>query len=175
MTTIDCSNGSCPYNYYCEGTNPGKCLHNPLFPLEGYPIGIYVLIPFCSALVNTTGNSFGMFKVIVLMIGLNYSEASSTIVAYALTVGTALYNFVSLIFRRHPSKNTSLVDYNIVMIAIPNVLFGSSIGAILNDLLPPIANNVMLTLLLTFLTIKFFLKLRDLMKEDEEKENKKKG
>ena len=172
MSTIDCTNGSCPYNYYCKGTNPGKCIHNPLFPLEGYSIAIYVLIPFCSALVNTTGNSFGMFKVIMIMIGLNYSASDSTVVAYGLTAGTALYNFISLIFRRHPSNNTSLIDYNIVMIVIPNVLFGSSIGAIVNDLLPPVANNILLTLLLGFLTIKFFLKLRDLMKEDEEKELK---
>ena len=95
----------------------------------------------------------------MLMIGLNYSEADATIVTYALIVGTALYNFVSLIFRRHPSNNTSLVDYNITMIVIPNVLFGSSIGTILNDILPPIANNIMITLLLGFFSFKFFKKM----------------
>ena len=104
----------------------------------------------------------------MLMIGLNYSEADATIVCYPLVAGTALYNFFSLIFRRHPSNNTSLIDYNIVMIIIPNVLFGSSIGTILNDLFPPLVNNIMITIILGFYCIKFFLKLRDMKKEAEE-------
>ena len=65
------------------------------------------------------------------MIALNYSEADATILSYPLVAGTALYNFFLLMFRRHPTKNTSLVDYNIVMILIPSVLYGSTIGTIL--------------------------------------------
>ena len=75
MTQINCaSDGSCPYQYYCDTAND-ECLHEPVFPLSGYPIAIYCFFPFAAALCNTTGNSFGEFKVIFLMIALNYSEA----------------------------------------------------------------------------------------------------
>ena len=75
-------------------------------------------------------------------------------------------------FRRHPTKNTTLVDYNIVMIIIPSVLFGSTVGTILNDILPPVVANILITILLAMFSIKFFCKLRSLIQEDEEKEKK---
>lgn len=87
----------------------------------------------------------------------------ATTLCYPLVAGTALYNFLLLMFRRHPTKTTSLVDYNIVMIIIPNVLFGSVVGTILNDLLPPIVANVLITILLAAFSIKFFLKLKKMM------------
>jgi F0F1-type ATP synthase assembly protein I len=104
------------------------------------------------------------------MIALNYIEKDATILAYPLVAGTALYNFFLLMFRRHPTKNTSIVDYNIVMILIPSVLFGSTIGTIINDILPPVVSNILITILLGGFSIKFFMKLRSLIKEDEEKE-----
>ena len=89
-------------------------------------------MPFASAICNTSGNSWGQFKVLLLMDALNYSEAAATTLSYPLILGTALYNFINLIMRRHPSRNTSLVDYNIVSILIPNVLYGSTVGSIVN-------------------------------------------
>lgn len=75
-------------------------------------------------------------------------------------------------FRRHPTKNTSLVDYNIVLMVIPSVLFGSTIGTILNDILPPVVANVLITILLALFSIRFFCKLKTLIEEDQEKEKK---
>ena len=104
------------------------------------------------------------------MIALNYSEADATILSYPLVAGTALYNFFLLMFRRHPTKNTSLVDYNIVMIIIPSVLFGSTIGTILNDILPPVVANTLIIILLALFSIKFFCKFKTMMNEEAEKE-----
>ena len=59
MVKVSCgADFSCPYQYYCDTAN-NECLHEPVFPLQGYPIAIYCLFPFASALCNTTGNSFG--------------------------------------------------------------------------------------------------------------------
>lgn len=80
-------------------------------------------------------------------------------------LGTALYNFITLIPRRHPSKNTSLVDYNIVSIIIPNVLFGSTVGSLLNNFIPPVIADVLIILLLGAFCAKFFFKLRSIIKE----------
>ena len=92
--------------------------------------------------------------------------------SYPLVAGTALYNFFLLMFRRHPTKNTTLVDYNIVMIIIPSVLFGSTIGTILNDIVPPVVANSMIIVLLAMFSIKFFCKLRTLLQEDEDRDKK---
>jgi uncharacterized membrane protein YfcA len=137
MLNVQCGvEDSCPYLYFC---NPEHlCEHDPVFPLSGYPIVIYLLFPIASAIANLTGNSFGTFKVPLLMDALNYTELEATQLAYPLILGTALYNFIRLVFKRHPSKDTSLVDYNIVAIIIPNVLFGSTIGSMFNRFIPPI-------------------------------------
>jgi uncharacterized membrane protein YfcA len=175
MVQIDCgADYSCPYNYYCN-TSTNSCLHEPTFPIQGYPIAIYALMPFAAALVNTTGNSFGEFKVILLMIGLNFNEADATILCYPMVAGAALYNFFLLMCRRHPTKNTTLVDYNIVLIIIPSVLYGSTLGTLLNDILPPIVANILITLLLAAFSIKFFMKFCALLKENDDKEAKEKA
>jgi hypothetical protein len=72
MSHIPCKpDGSCSYEYYCNSDK--NCIHYPIFPLNGYPIAIYVIFPFASALCNISGNSFGEYKVLLLMLALNYT------------------------------------------------------------------------------------------------------
>ena len=103
------------------------------------------------------------------MDALNYSEEMSTILCYPLIVGPALYNFLSLIPKRHPTKDTSIVDYNMVMIILPSSLFGSIFGAIVNKLIPPIVADVIIIVILAFFSVRFFLKFKDLIVAEREK------
>jgi uncharacterized membrane protein YfcA len=105
--------------------------------------------------------------VLLLMDALNYSESAGTTYCYPLVLGTALYNFIRLIFSRHPTKETSLVDYNIVAILIPNVLYGSTIGSLLNNFVPPIVADSLIIVILSAFSVKFFLKLRGLIQQEE--------
>jgi uncharacterized membrane protein YfcA len=99
------------------------------------------------------------------MVALNYSEEHATILSYPLVLGTALYNIIRLVMQRHPYKKTSLVDYNIVIVIIPCVLYGSTIGSLVNDLIPPIVADALILVLLTVFSIKFFLRLRLIMEK----------
>ena len=128
------------------------------------------MYPFATAICNISGNSIGQFKVLLLMDGLNYSEAEATIYTYPLMVGQALINFLILIPKRHPERDTSLVDYRIVSIILPNSLYGSIIGAVANELIPQLVSSIIITIVLTLLSINFVLKLRELIKKSEEKE-----
>ena len=165
MPTVNCGlDGSCPYEYFCS---QNQCLHFDVFPIRTFPLIIYLLFPIATAVCNISGNSFGQFKVLLLMDALNYSESDATIYCYPLIVGQALYNFLSLIPKRHPTRNTSIVDFNIVAIILPSSLFGSIFGSIVNKLLPQIISSVIIIVLLTFYSVRFFLKLRDLIKADK--------
>lgn len=170
MPNIACGeNGWCPYEYSCSNN---LCVHNSAYPVSGYPIFIYCLYPIASAICNTSGNSFGEFKVLLLMDTLDYSESEATTLCYPLILGTALYNVIHLIFKRHPYKPTSLVDYNIVMIIIPCVLYGSTIGSLINNFIPPIVADCLIIVLLVAFSTKFFLRLRGLFKKAKEEEAK---
>lgn len=97
----------------------------------------------------------------MLMDLLNYQENHATTLAYPLITGTALFNIFDLIFKRHPSRNTSLIDYNVVLIIIPNILFGSTIGSLVNKFIPPIvADSIIIPIMIGF-SVKFYLRYRE--------------
>lgn len=96
---------------------------------------------------------------------LNYTESAATTICYPLIVGTALFNFIILIFKRHPTKNTSAVDYNIIMIIIPNILYGSTIGALVNKFIPPIVADSIIIVILGLFSVKFFLRFYNFYKQ----------
>lgn len=100
----------------------------------------------------------------MLMDLLNYQANDATVIAYPLITGTALYNFFNLIPKRHPSKNTSLIDYNIVIVLIPNILFGSTIGALINKFMPPIVSDALILPIMMGYSLKFFLRYREFKK-----------
>lgn len=162
--SVECGiDGSCPLLYECI-TSSNTCEHLPVFPLTTYPIIIYCFFPICSAICNLSGNSFGEYKVLMLMDLLNYQANEATIVAYPLITGTALFNFFTLIPKRHPTKNTSLVDYNIVMVLIPNILFGSTIGALVNKFIPAVVSDAIILPIMAAYSVKFFLRYRQFKK-----------
>jgi uncharacterized membrane protein YfcA len=95
---------------------------------------------------------------------LDYTESAATVLTYPLTVGTALFNFITLIFRRHPTKETSAVDFNIAMVIIPSVLYGSTIGALVNKYIPPIIADSLIIFILGAFSVKFFLRFYEFRK-----------
>lgn len=103
---------------------------------------------------------------------LDYTESAATVITYPLTVGTALFNFITLIFRRHPSKQTSVVDYNVAIIMIPSVLYGSTIGALVNKFIPPIIADSIIMVILGAFSVKFFLRFYNFRKQGKLEEQR---
>ena len=60
-----------------------------------------------------------------------------------------------------------MVDYNIVMVLIPNILFGSTIGALINKFIPPIVSDSLILPIMIAYSIKFFLRYRQFKKEEQ--------
>jgi len=96
------------------------------------------------------------------MFALNYDLDKATGLAQALVVGSALPNFFSIIFRRHPTIPTSLVNYRLLEIIIPCSLLGSVIGAIGQTLIPKIAQLILLVLIFSYFIFNFIKKLKKL-------------
>jgi hypothetical protein len=90
----------CPFLYHC--TEELTCHHNPAFDFSWYTIIIYLLVPIGSGLVNSTGHSMGLFKVLLVMNALRYEGVQATMITQAMIVGTAIPNYFSMLVRRHP-------------------------------------------------------------------------
>lgn len=111
-------------------------------------------------LSNVGGLSAGIFKVPILMDMLNYPVNQATYISYPIVTGASLANFILLIPKRHPTNPTSLVDFNIVLILIPCVIFGSTLGTILVSLIPLLYQDVILIVAFILFTIFFTDKFR---------------
>jgi len=76
-----------------------------------------------------------------------------------------IYNFKQM----HPEKKAVAIDYGLAIVMLPTVMMGSYIGVIMNAMLPDLILQVLLTLLLGFLTVQSSLKARDIFKKENEK------
>jgi uncharacterized membrane protein YfcA len=143
----------------------GFCSHAGIFPISAYTIVVYILSGVASSLCNASGNSMGLFKMLILVLALNYELGEATGLAQAMVVGTALANFLSIIFKKHPKGHTSLVNYRLLQIMIPCCLLGSVLGAITQTMIPKLAQLLILVVVFSYFSVIFIKKLQQLFKQ----------
>jgi hypothetical protein len=78
----------------------------------------------------------GIFKITILINLLRYTVDDATAIIQAVVIGAVVSNFASITTQRHPNGQTSLVNYNLVYIFIPCLLFGSTLGSLFESFLP---------------------------------------
>lgn len=106
------------------------------------------MIPIITGIANTGGLGGGPTKILILIVMLNYSMNESTTNIYPFIMGGTLGNNLINLFKRHPlNKNRPLIDFNFSMMVLPNVLFGSSVGVLLNSVVPAFPLSIMLILM----------------------------
>ena len=66
----------------------------------------------------------------------------------------ALTAFIMGLNNKHPNRDAVAIDYNIVMLITPLIMFGTMIGVTLNKVFPPFIILICLTLILVINTIK---------------------
>jgi uncharacterized membrane protein YfcA len=109
----------------------------------------------------------GMFKVVILMNLLRYNVEDATAIIQAIVIGAAIPNFIQLIMVKHPKGNTSLVNYNLILIFIPCCLYGSTLGSLMESFLPEFVQELMIIVMFTFFTVSFLKKIRREFKPKE--------
>jgi uncharacterized membrane protein YfcA len=80
----------------------------------------------------------------------------------------AVVRYLYSIRARHPEKDSTHIDYGIVIVMLPLVILGSFLGVIVNIVLPPIILSLMLTVLLIILTIQAIIQARIIYKRESE-------
>ena len=143
-----------------------------MFPLSFYSVLVYLLMGLCASLCNVSGISMGIFKMLILIIALNYNLDEATGLAQALVVGAALPNFFTVIFRRHPTIKTTLVNYRLLEVVIPCSLLGSVLGGTAQTFIPKLGQLILLVLIFSYFVYNFVQKLRKLNKDKKDKEGR---
>lgn len=148
----------CSWLFHCNANS--ECQHDSVFPLSVYTVLIYLTVPFACGLVNSTGHSMGLFKVLIVIAVLGYQGVQATMVSQALIVGTALPNYFSILVRKHPTMPTSLVNFNLVYILVPCCLLGSTLGALVTEFIPNLIQQILTFLVFSYFAWGFYQKYR---------------
>jgi uncharacterized membrane protein YfcA len=85
---------------------------------------------------------------------LNFNTKEAIPISKLMIFTGALTSFFMGIKNKNPYRNATAIDFNIAIVLIPLVLFGTMIGVTLNKILPPSIILICLTLILLINTYK---------------------
>ena len=144
-----------------------KCVHKDLFPMSLFPeAAIILLITLLGGLLNSGGSGGGALLTSALIIGLNYNTKDALALVYGLLFGGNLGNFVNVATRRDPKTGKPVINYDLVLICMPPMLFGASIGVLLSRSVAPIIVLVGTVAVIAYPAKKILIKAKKLHKEE---------
>ncbi|CAG9332101.1 unnamed protein product [Blepharisma stoltei] len=141
----------------------GTCKHKDLFPIKDLEWVGSFLIVIVSALSNTSGIGGGALNVLICLVLFNFDTTYSVPLSTVIVFGGSLATIIIQIPSRHPAKNRPLIDYNIALFVISPMLFGATVGVILNKVFPSWLILALLMCVLIFMlynSLKKYNKLR---------------
>jgi uncharacterized membrane protein YfcA len=100
----------------------------------------------------------GGLLVPILILYLNFYTKEAIPISKLMIFTGSLTAFIMGFKNKNPYRNATAIDYNIAIILIPLVLFGTMIGVTLNKIFPPWMILICLTIVLIINTFKTFRK-----------------
>ena len=126
---------------------------------------VYLLLPLVAVVCNLGGLSIGAFKIILFMDMLNYPVSEATNYAYVAITGASLANLLNLVNKRHPKQESSLVDYQVVILLVPGLLLGTNLGVMVRTQLYDIIQDGVTLVTLSFFGVVYLRKFLQMRKD----------
>jgi uncharacterized protein len=112
---------------------------------------VFIVFKGLSSIGGVGGGAIAK-PLIMAFFGINFKVAVA-ISSFAITVAT-LTKFITSFSEKNPDKlSTISIDYQVVNVMMPLTLVGAFIGAYVYVVLPDLILQILLTILLLFLTI----------------------
>lgn len=145
--STDCS--QYPF-YVCENKT---CVHKSVFPQEGLEIAGLFTFGIIMALCTVAGIGGGGIANSMLIAFFKFeTKPAVAISSFSILICTTFrffYNFKTM----HPEKpNMNVLDYGLASIMMPTTLAGSQVGGYILEIFPGLYIQILLTLLLAFLS-----------------------
>ena len=150
-------------NFVCGNKVPGVCSHKDVFPTTMVEmIGVFPFA-FVMALCTVAGIGGGGIAISLIIAFFNFQTkeavAISSLSILICTIMRFTYNFNTM----HPEKKRAvLIDYSLVTIMMPTTIAGSQMGAVILKVFPALLIQVLLTVLLAFLSAQSYRKAMEL-------------
>jgi uncharacterized membrane protein YfcA len=138
-----------------------KCVHKFVLPLEFSEIVGLFMIVIGSALSNAGGIGGGGLLIPILLLLLKFYTHEAIPISKLMIFTGAVISFILGFRQKHPFRNSITIEYNMPMLLVPFLLFGTMVGVTLNKVTPPWLILISLTLVLVINTYKTFKKGRE--------------
>ncbi|OMJ69226.1 hypothetical protein SteCoe_33099 [Stentor coeruleus] len=139
------------------------CLHKSLSASEPLEYLGSALIILMSALANSTGIGGGEIMVPLLILLFFFETHLAIPLSLMLMLGSSFINTALRIPRRHPVIDRPLISYDIVAYTMCPLLIGSTLGVLINRIVPDWLILTLVTVLLFYLTVQISVKTIDTM------------
>lgn len=147
------------YPYTLCGNETKFCYHKPMFPTTGLEIAGVIVFSFIKAASNVAGIGGGGITIPIVMQFFYFTtKPAIAISSFAILVGS-FARFAVNWREMHPEKPKVVsIDYGMTMVMMPTTLAGAQIGSFILITFPSLAIQIMLTVMLIFLTYKSAVK-----------------
>lgn len=132
--------------------------HKSVWPVDTSEIIGYILIFIISALANSAGIGGGPVMTPILVLLFAFQTHTAIPLAQVIVFGGALMAIGLRMPVRHPTRDRPLIFYQLIMLVQAPLLFGTSLGALLNTLFPAWLIEILLTSVLVFMCYNTFKK-----------------
>jgi hypothetical protein len=149
---------------YCSPEK--RCKHKGIFPMNLMVIIGLIFICFGSALSNAGGIGGGGLLIPILLLLLNFYTHEAIPISKLMIFTGALTSFIMGFRQTHPTRKSITIDYNIPLLLVPFLLFGTMVGVTLNKVFPPWLILTSLTICLVINTYKTLRKAIDLYRKE---------
>lgn len=112
-----------------------------------------ILILISSGLANAGGIGGGPIMVIILMTLFEFKAHEAVPISQLIIFGGSLIAIFIKVFLRHPIKIRPLIDFDISLLLCSPILIGTSLGVIINLIIPQWLILMLLTALLFYISI----------------------
>jgi len=150
-------------------TDKGICDHKNVFPPLKIEIIGTIILTILMALAVMSGIGGGGIIVPLLMAFYDlYTKQAIAVSGFTIFLGSIVRYFITL-KERHPDKDATCVEYGLSNVMLPTILIGSLTGVFFNMMLPSIVLQILLTLLLGFLTYNSAMKARSIYRKENKR------
>jgi uncharacterized membrane protein YfcA len=129
-----------------------ECEHKELFPLGIVEyLGVFLVI-LLAGLSNAGGVGGGAIMTPILILLFGFLPHYAIPISQVIIFGGSLIAIAMKLQSRHPTRDKPLIFYDLILLTTSPLLLGISTGVMLNEILPSWVIELLLTIVLVYMT-----------------------
>lgn len=141
----------CDTPFYTCNKKDAICEHKNAFPAEPIEWVGFVMMGLLIGFANAGGIGGGALLMPIIIIFFGADVADGTPISNFCIFISAVIRFLMNFKQMHPERPKLMQNYDIAVIFMPLVMVGSSIGVILNTVLPTLISTILLVVVVSYM------------------------